>query len=373
MSQSDLLNQSSSLKQTQLSNHLGSNQLSDSPQGYYRYPTLSGEQVVFVCEDDLWAVPVQGGIAIRLTANLGKVQRPLLSPDGNHLAFVGREEGHSEVYEMPARGGMAKRLTFVGSANVVGWSRDSQAILFASGAKQPIERMAHLYSISLEGGLPELLPYGLAHSIAFNPVGTGVVIGRNTGEPAYWKRYRGGRAGVLWIDPTGEGNFRQLLHLNGNLTSPMWVGERIYFLSDHEGIGNLYSCTPEGEDLQSHTQRQTQHREYYARNATTDGQRIVYHAGGDLYCFDPASQQSQQIPVEFHSPRIQRQRKFVEAADFLEDYNLHPEGHSVAMTTRGKSFCFGNWDANKAVTAWPVGLTTVNGWSESVTAVGSKR
>lgn len=310
-----------------------------SQSGYYRYPTISGDRVVFVCEDDLWSVSVQGGVAVRLTANLGMVRRPFLSPDGAHLAFVGREEGHSEVYCMPAVGGAAKRLTFTGSARVAGWNREGQSIVFLSSAGQPFHAISHLYTISPEGGLPEQLPYGLAHSVSFGANG-GVVLGRNTNEPAYWKRYRGGRVGVLWVDPVGSGVFQKLIPLNGNLDSPMWIGDRIYFLSDHEGIGNLYSCTSDGENLQRHTF----HNEYYARNASTDGQRIVYHAGADLFCFDPAAGTHQPIDVQFHSPRVQRQRKFVDADQFLEAYDLHPEGHAVAITTRGRSFCCSNWE-----------------------------
>ncbi|MBF2000106.1 MAG: PDZ domain-containing protein [Synechococcales cyanobacterium M58_A2018_015] len=308
--------------------------------GYYRFPTISGDRVVFVCEDDLWSVPVQGGVAIRLTANLGAVTRPWLSPDGHHLAFVGREEGHSEVYGMAATGGVAQRLTYLGGAVVAGWTTDSQSIVLVSSAGQPFAKMSQLYRLAPEGGLPEPLPYGLAHSVAFDPAGAGVVIGRNTSDPARWKRYRGGRVGVLWVDATGSGEFRPLIHLNGNLDCPMWIGDRIYFLSDHEGIGNLYSCTPSGEDIRQHTH----HHEYYVRHACSDGRRIVYHAGAELFCFDPQASTEQRIAVEFHSPRIQRQRKFVEAQEFLEDYDLHPEGHSTVITTRGKSFCFGNWE-----------------------------
>lgn len=308
--------------------------------GYYRFPTIHGDRVVFVCEDDLWSVSVAGGAAIRLTANLGEVSRPYLSPDGSKLAFVGREEGHPEVYCLPAEGGVAQRLTFLGAqTTVVGWSRDGQSILFASNAAQPFRRIFNLYALDAQGGLPERLPYGLAHAIATHASGA-IVLGRNTGDPARWKRYRGGTAGVLWIDPNGGGTFHKLLTLNGNLTSPMWVGDRIYFISDHEGIGNLYSCTPAGDDVQRHTH----HSEYYVRNASTDGSRIVYHAGGELFYFDPATASAQKIEVEFHSPQVQRQRKFVEAGRYLEDYNLHPESHSTLITTRGKSFHFGNWE-----------------------------
>ncbi|NJK28379.1 MAG: hypothetical protein HC925_07800 [Coleofasciculaceae cyanobacterium SM2_3_26] len=172
--------------------------------GYYRQPTISGDTVVFVCEDDLWSVPVSGGRATRLTANLGEVSRPFLSPDGSQLAFIGEEEGDEEVYCMPAEGGVAKRLTFLGAGTMVaGWSRDGKSIVFASNAAQPFYRIYMPYTIDPEGGQPAPLPYGTAHSVSFGAQG-GVVLGRNTLDIARWKRYRGGTAGVIWIDPTGK-------------------------------------------------------------------------------------------------------------------------------------------------------------------------
>ncbi|BAZ37698.1 peptidase S41 [Calothrix sp. NIES-4101] len=271
-----------------------------------------------------------------------EVSHPFLSPDGSLLAFIGREEGHPEVYVTSSEGGVAKRLTFLGANTiVVGWSPDSGSILFASNTTQPFRRIYNLYQISPEGGLPERLPWGLANHLSYGRNG-GVVIGRNTSDIARWKRYRGGTTGVIWIDPDGMGNFHKLLDLPGNLTAPMWVGERIYFISDHEQIGNLYSCLPNGGDVQKHTH----HQDYYVRNATTDGKRIVYHAGAELFCFDPLNQNpvTQKIPVQFYSPQVQRQRKFVDCANYLESYHLHPDGHSTLVTARGKSFWFGNWE-----------------------------
>ena len=96
------------------------------PSGYYRYPTIHGDTVVFVCEDDLWSVPAGGGIARRLTSGLAEASRPALSPDGTQLAFVGREEGEAEIYLMPAAGGPARRLTFLGGTlcQTAGWMGD---------------------------------------------------------------------------------------------------------------------------------------------------------------------------------------------------------------------------------------------------------
>jgi tricorn protease len=311
-----------------------------STHGYYRWPTIHDDTVVFVCEDDLWSVAASGGVARRLTANPGSVQSPALSPDGTLLAFVGRDEGPGEVFVMLAVGGEARRLTFLGETmRVCGWSRDGRDILFASSAHSPFSRSPLLYAVAADGGEPRLLPTGPAVHVSYGPNG-GVVIGRNESDPARWKRYRGGRTGDVWIDPEGSGEWRRLISLPGNIAIPLWVGDRIYFVSDHEGVGNLYSCLPTGEDLQRHTW----HREYYARFPSTDGRRIVYHAGADLYLFDPATNGSRKIEIELHSPRTQRKRRFVDPARFLQGVALHPEGHSLVAVVRGKPFTFGNWE-----------------------------
>jgi tricorn protease len=309
-------------------------------QGYARFPTIFGEHIVFTAEDDLWRVSVRGGRAERLTAGLSEATHARFSPDGTRLAFTGREEGPTEIYVMPAAGGPARRLTYEGVlAQVAGWRPDGQGILYVSSALQPSRRMQVLHEVAPSGGLPRVLPYGIAHSIAFGPGGA-LVLGRNTADPARWKRYRGGTAGYLWIDPNGQGEFRRLLNLESNLTAPCWVNGRVYFISDHEGIGNVYSCLPSGDDLRRHTQQQ----EYYARGLATDGQRLVYHAGGDLYLLTPDAIQGTRLEIELASTRTQRARKFVAASAFLDSWTPHPQGQAIALTTRGKAFSLGNWD-----------------------------
>jgi tricorn protease len=320
--------------------------------GYYRFPTICGEDVVFVCEDDLWAVSTSGGVPRRLTSNPGQAAWPALSPDGTHLAFTGRDEGHPEVYCMPAEGGPAQRLTYMGAdSRVVGWHPDGETILFASDSGAPFGRVHYLFSVPIEGGQPERLPTGPAVSVSFG-AGGGMVIGRNTVDLARWKRYRGGLAGDLWIDPSGGGEWRRLIQLEGNVALPLWVGDRIYFVSDHEGIGNLYSCLPTGEDLRRHTHHDT----YYVRHPATDGRWLIYGAGSDLYLYDPANEQTQAIPITFHSPRVQRKRRFVGAGRYLQGYDIHPEGHSVAVTSRGKPFVMANWEGAVLQSGEPNGV-----------------
>ena len=140
--------------------------------------------------------------------------------------------------------------------------------------------------------------------------------------------------------PAGDGDWRRLIKLQGNPSRPMWIAGRIYFISDHGGVGNLYSCDPSGQNLRQHTE----HDDFYVRGAGCDGKRIVYHAGADLFVFDPTDDQSRKLEVRYHSPRTQRNRKFIETDKYLESYAPHSQGHLLALTTRGKIAAMGNWD-----------------------------
>src|SRR5260370_21031614 len=262
-------------------------------QGYVRYTSIHQDSIVFVCEDALWLVSSAGGRAERLTEGVGEVSYPSFSPDGTQLAFVGREEGPSEIYVMPAPGGPASRLTFQdASSKVAGWSPDGAEIVYASNAGQFAMRFEVIYSISPQGGEPRQLPFGLANAISYGPHG-GIVLGRNINvrDFAYQKRYRGGRVGHLWCDVSGNGTFQRLLPLDGNIADPCWVGERIYCLSDHEGIGNVYSSTR----FREHLHRHTDHLDFYPPRLSTHGPPLVYHAGAALYLFDTIKGESRRL------------------------------------------------------------------------------
>lgn len=307
--------------------------------GYLRHPAIHGNRIIFVCEDDLWHVSASGGRAERLTANLGSASHPTLSPDGEWLAYTTSNEGHPEIYCMPAAGGHSARLTHLAANSYAcAFSPDSQRIWFSSNAHQPFARQLSLFSVDRAGGLPEQWKGGPAVHVQHSDARS--VIARFCRDPARWKRYRGGLAGDLWIDDNGTGEYRRLISLPGNLGSPVFAGERVYFLSDHEGVGNLYSCDFAGADLQRHSD----HSDFYARFPSSDGTRIVYHAGADIYRLDPGAESAVRVDIELRSPQAQRQRKFVAAGKFLQDYALHPEGHSAAIISRGRPFTMGNWE-----------------------------
>ncbi len=309
-------------------------------QGYVRFPTIFGEHIVFTAEDDLWLTSLSGGRAERLTAGIAEITNARFSPDGKLLAFTGQQEGPAEVYTMPFDGGDAQRLTYDGAgARIAAWRPDGSAIIYSSPAYQPMRHWWALQEVATQGGATRTLPYGPAHSIAIGPGGA-IVVGRNTDEPAHWKRYRGGTAGYLWIDPNGSGDFRRLLDLDSNISYPCWVDERIYFISDHESLGQVYSCQPDGGDLCRHTSQQ----DFYARGLSTDGSLLVYHAGGDLYTLEPNATAGRKIDVTLTGSRTQRARRFISAGRWLESWTPSQQGDRVAITTRGKAFNMGAFE-----------------------------
>ena len=311
--------------------------------GYYRTPTIAGETIVFVCEDDLWSVDARGGLARRLTAGPAAIVLPRLSPDGTTVAYVGSDEGSPEVYTIPAIGGPPRRLTFLGSSAlyVSGWSRDGHEIYFTSDAGVPFVKETLAWAIGRDGGEARRLPVG--HAMSLDVAANGAtLLGRNSLDPARWKRYRGGTAGHLWVDATGSGTFARIgAELGGNLVWPMWHGGRVAFLSDHEGIGNLYSARPDGSDVR----RLSDEREYFARYPATDGKRIVYACGGEIVLLDPNGGQPVRVAIETPSAAPQTARRFVDASDLLETFAPSPDGKALALVSRGHAYTMPLWEA----------------------------
>lgn len=306
--------------------------------GYYRSPTLWDNKVVFVADDDLWQVSLEGGKAERMTSNTGEANDPAFSPDGQWIAFTGTYEGHGEVYLMPAEGGEVERLTHISEgSSVVGWKNENE-IVFSSTKNHPF-RLRSLYTVHRKSGKIERLSCGPANFISFNPAGKGSVIQRHGHGYVSWKRYKGGTAGDLWID-RGTGDFKPLIPIKGNALNPLWIQNRIYFISDHQGHGNVYSCSPEGEGLKRHTS----HEDFFVRGLSCDGHSFVYSAGGDLFRFSLDNAVSKKIDIDFPSSFSQRARKFVDGAHYLSSFSLNKTGSHMAITTRGRPFSFANWE-----------------------------
>ena len=305
---------------------------------YLRYPAIRGDRFAFVTDDDVWVGSVDTGESWRLGVGPAKLRRPRFSPDGTQLAWTSDAAGAPEAWVVSLDGGEPRRLTWWGdpATVVLGW-RDDTAVVVATAAGEPYAWQGWAWAVPLDAAAPERLPYGPVTAVAPAPAPSrAVVLGadQSATSGAAWKRYRGGTAGKLWIDPTGEGNFERFAaHLGGQLEDPGWVGERVVFVSDHEGWGNLYSLLPDGSDLRRHSD----HGDAYARDAATDGRRVVYGCFGDLWIVDDLASGSapRRLQVRLGSARRGRLRYVIDASGALGGYVPTADGRASAIVVRG--------------------------------------
>ncbi|NJP65249.1 S41 family peptidase [Streptomyces spiramenti] len=309
---------------------------------YLRHPHLRGDVITFVAEDDVWAAPLDGGRAWRISADRAPAGNPRISPDGTQVAWTSTRDGEPEVHVASVDGGPARRLTYWGNpaTRVVDWlpgeggDPDEIIALTAYGRPSVLRPWAH--AVPIDGSPARILPYGQTGGVALGPGGAALLVsaGQSRGrDAARWKRYRGGTAGKLWIDTDGDGEFGRVHQdLDGNLECPMWVGDRIAFLSDHEGTGAVYSSRPDGTDLRRHTPLDSG----YARQAATDGRRVVHARRGELWILDDlAGAAPTRADFRFAGPRTERQPRPVSAAHNLGSFAPDHTGRATAVEARG--------------------------------------
>ncbi len=258
-----------------------------------RWPAVSQTRIAFSYAGDLWVVAREGGEAQRLTSGVGAETRPRFSPDGSMIAFTAEYDGNPDVYVVPASGGDPRRLTYHPDADVaVGWTADGRRILFHShraSSNDPDK----FFTIPVEGGFPTELPLPMADDGSFSPDGAKLAY-----VPAFqwqqaWKRYRGGQTKAIWIVNLADLGLEKIPRDNSNDFNPMWVGDKVYFLSDRGGPVSLFAY-----DTRRREVAEVVHNEGLDLKAASAGAgAIVYEQFGSLHLLDLASGRSTRVEV----------------------------------------------------------------------------
>lgn len=313
-------------------------------EGYYRFPAIHGDQLVFTAEGDLWSVGIEGGSARRLTTHPGEEIHAAISPDGTTVAFSAAYEGPMEVYVMPIEGGLPVRLTWEGvednrgagarGALVVGWTPDGR-VLYSTGAFSGLPNR-QLATLDPATGEQALLPLAQAADGTYDPTGHSLFFTRLPFQGSHAKRYQGGTAQSLWRFTAGEAEAIPLAaDYPGTSKEPMWWEGRIFFVSDRDGAMNLWSMESSGGDLQQHTH----HEAWDVQRPALSNGRIVYQLGADLRLYDVRTAEDRKVAIDLVSDFDQSRERWIdEPMEYLTDSHLSPSGDRVALTARGEVF-----------------------------------
>ncbi len=309
--------------------------LSAATAGYYRFPSIHGDTIVFTAEGDLWRASAAGGTAHRLTTHAGFELLPAISPDGKWVAFTAQYEGPQEVYVMPLTGGLPHRLTWEGeNALVRGWTPDGQ-VLYATRhyATLPSNQ---LVAIHPETGERTFIPLAQADEAAFGEDGRTLYFTRYSFQGSHAKRYEGGTAQNLWrLEPGAKEAVQYHPDYKGVSRWPMFSGGRIYFASERDGTSNLWSMRPDGSDLRQHTK----HADFGVKSPQQHGGRIVYQNGADLWLLDTRDGRNDRLTITLASDFDQTRETWVEKpVEQVTAFTLSPTGDRLALVARGRVF-----------------------------------
>ena len=304
-----------------------------------RSPSMSKTHIAFEYGGDIWIVDRNGGDAKRLVTGTGLESGPVFSPDGTMVAYTGDYDGNQDVYVVPATGGEPRRLTYHPSTDVaVGWSPDGKRILFRS-TRNSYSRFERLFTVSLEGGLPtELpLPMGVQGSYSADAAQIAYVPRWNRrlgAAPNYIaiKHYRGGLTSPIWIANLSDSSIVKVPRDNSNDFNPMWIGEKIFFLSDRNGSVGLFVY-----DLKSKVAKEVLGNDGFdIKSASAGPGGIVYEKLGSIHLYDLASGKEEPIDIHVAGDMQEVRPHFEKVASHILNARISPTGQRAVFEAHGE-------------------------------------
>lgn len=302
-----------------------------------QHPTVSRTQVVFAYADDLWSVPRSGGTATRLTSGAGLETAPIFSPDGKHIAFTADYDGNLDVYVMSADGGQPRRLTWhPGPDRAVGWTPDSKQVLFTSIRDMETRAFGgRLYTIPVAGGHPAALPLPHADHGSYSAEGKQLAyVPHKLPSRMAWKRYRGGTASFIWLAQLSDSSVKPIPRKESNDHSPVWIGDRVYFLSDRDGATTLFVYDIKSDKVQRLLDNDGE--DLKSLQGGPDG--LVFEQFGSIHLFDVKTKEAKKLEIRVQADFPALQPRTVKAAKSITSAAISPTGVRAVFEARGDIF-----------------------------------
>jgi tricorn protease len=305
----------------------------------FQSPALSRELIAFGYAGDLWTVSRDGGRAVRLTNGVGLESSPIFSPDGSTIAFTGEYDGNTDVFTIPAAGGVPHRVTYHPAQDVaVGWTPDGKRILFRS-SRESASRYTQLFSVPAEGGEATRLPLPTAYQGQMSPDGSHMAY--SPLAPAFgfdytafvsWGNYRGGRASTIWITGFANLDSVEIPHDRASDFFPVYCGQQIFFLSGRAGRIGIFRY-----DLATKAVAQVLHNDGPdIRSLAGEGTTLVYDQLGEIHLLDTAAGTSHRVPIEIQADLPEVRPNIKNVAAEIDHAAISPTGLRAAIEAHGE-------------------------------------
>jgi tricorn protease len=301
----------------------------------FRQPTISKTDIVFSYAGDLWSVSRNGGDARRLTTGIGIETNAYFSPDGNWLAFSGEYDGNVDVYIIPAAGGVPRRVTYHPSLDIVsGWTPDGRNVLFSS-TRNSSSNFARLYTFPVDGGgLPTEIPLPMAIRGSLSPDASHIAYEPLSQWQADWKRHRGGQTQPIWVARLSDSTIEKLPRENSNDKYPMWVGDKIYFLSDRAGgVTTLFSYDTKSKRVEQVVENKGPIDIKYA---SANGDTIVYEQFGAIYTLQAGSKSPKKVNIHVAGDFPGVRPRYERVGNRIANAAISPTGIRAVFEARGE-------------------------------------
>lgn len=303
----------------------------------FHQPDVSETQIVFAYGGDIWIVPKAGGMATKLSSPKGEESFPRFSPDGSQIAFSGNYDGNTDIYVLPSTGGVPVRVTHHGmSDRMLDWYPDGKSLLYASSMESGKQRFSQFYKVSAAGGLPEKLPVSMGEFGSLSPDGSKIAFTDRSRVFRNWKRYTGGWAPDIWLFDLKTLSSENITNNIASDELPMWVGDKIYFLSD-QGSAQRYNIWV--YDTRTKASKQVTHFTDFDVHFPSDGPSdIVFEAGGKIQLLDLATEQVREIAIDIVSDQMTLKTHKESVEKYLQNATIAPDGNRVLVEARGDVF-----------------------------------